>query len=91
VARPEYFVSFLSQMGAEVKETLFFPDHHFYHPRELTKIDRNSIFVTTEKDAVKLKALSLPECDILVLKIELKIENDEKFQDFLKKYLPSLF
>ena len=91
VARPEYFVSLLSQMGAEVKETLFFPDHHFYHPRELTKIDRNSIFVTTEKDAVKLKSLSLPECDILVLKIELKIENDEKFQDFLKKYLPSLF
>jgi tetraacyldisaccharide 4'-kinase len=91
VARPEYFVSLLSQMGAEVKETLFFRDHHFYHPQELTRIDRNSIFVTTEKDAVKLKSLSLPECDILVLKIELKIENDEKFQDFLKKYLPSLF
>jgi tetraacyldisaccharide 4'-kinase len=91
VARPEYFVSFLSQMGAKVKETLFFPDHHFYHPKELTTIDKNSIFVTTEKDAVKLKSLSLPECDILVLKIEFKIENDEKFQDVLKKYLPYKF
>jgi tetraacyldisaccharide 4'-kinase len=88
VARPENFVSILAQMGAEVKETLFFPDHHFYHPKELTSIDKNSIIVTTEKDAVKLKLLSLPACDILVLKIELSIEHDEKFQVFLKKYLP---
>ena len=88
VARSDYFVSFLYQMGAEVKETRFFPDHHFYHPQELTWIDNNSVVVTTEKDAVKLKSILLPEGDILVLKIELKIEDEKKFHQVLKKYLP---
>ena len=90
VAQPEYFVSLLSHLGAEVKETLFFPDHHCYHQQDLAKIDKSSLFVTTEKDAVKLRSLPLRGCDIdiLVLKIDLKIEYEEKFHDFLKKYLP---
>jgi len=88
VARPEYFVSLLFHLGAEVKETLFFPDHYCYHPQDLTQINKSSLIVTTEKDAVKLRSLPLPGCDILVLKIDLKIDQEEKFHDFLKKYLP---
>ena len=91
VAQPAYFVSLLTKMGAKIKETLFFPDHHFYHPRDLLGVNKNLILATTEKDAVKLKRFFLPNLDIFVLKVEFSIKNNEKFYDTLKKYLPSLF
>ena len=88
VARPESFLRLLTQLGAQVVSTLFYPDHHRYQPQDLNKGEKNSVIVTTEKDAVKLRPLSLPEREIVVLGIELKIEKEAGFRIRLKNYLP---
>ncbi|MFA6990130.1 MAG: tetraacyldisaccharide 4'-kinase [Candidatus Gastranaerophilaceae bacterium] len=63
IARPEYFFEYLSQTGHNLVKTRVFNDHHLYTKddiqniiREAKMIGANAI-VTTEKDAVKLKAL----------------------------------
>jgi len=88
VARPESFLRLLTQLGAHVVSTLLYPDHHRYQPQDLNKGEKNSVIVTTEKDAVKLRPLSLPEREIVVLGIELKIEKEAGFRIRLKNYLP---
>ncbi|MCX8011829.1 MAG: tetraacyldisaccharide 4'-kinase [Desulfobacterota bacterium] len=91
LARPARFISLLNEMGIKIKDVFLFPDHHFYYSGDLARIDKNISLVTTEKDGVKLKELNLLDREILVLKIEPRIEPKEKFYYFLKKYLPSLF
>jgi len=88
VARPESFSRLLIQLGAHVVSTLFYPDHHGYQPQDLNKGEKDSVIVTTEKDAVKLRPLFLPEREILVLGIELKIEKETEFRTRVRNYLP---
>jgi tetraacyldisaccharide 4'-kinase len=90
IAKPESFSSLLTQLGAEVVKTMFFPDHHRYQPKDLNKWKGDLPIITTKKDAVKLKNLSLPNQEILVLDVELKIEKEKEFQRILKNYLLSL-
>lgn len=91
VARPESFSALLTRLGAEVADTLFYPDHHRYKPEDLEKGEKGSVIVTTEKDAVKLRPLPLTIREILVLGIDLNIEREAALQKSLRKYLPSLF
>ena len=86
VARPKSFIILLTQLGAEVVSTRFYPDHHRYQPHDLDKNEKNAIIITTGKDAVKLRSLPLSE-EILVLDIDLKIEKEAEFQERLKNYL----
>lgn len=91
LAHPESFARLLTRLGAEVRDTIFFPDHYCYRTEDLDKAKNESIIVTTEKDAVKLSPLSLPKSEILVLGVEIKVEEEMKFQAAIKNYLPSLF
>ena len=88
VARPESFSAILIQLGARLVGTMFFPDHHRYQPHDLDKAERNSVIVTTEKDAIKLRAVALPKREVLVLGIALTVENEARFQESLKNHLP---
>jgi tetraacyldisaccharide 4'-kinase len=88
VARPESFSQVLTQLGAHVAGTVFYPDHHEYRPEDLDRGNKGSVIVTTEKDAVKLRALSLPEREIVVVGIELRIEKEAEFQMEIKNHLP---
>ena len=60
IARPENFADMIKSTGCGLVDTLFFPDHHAYAPRDIDEILRTaeqlkaSGFITTEKDAVKL-------------------------------------
>jgi tetraacyldisaccharide 4'-kinase len=60
VARPESFTKMLTAQGYEAVEAMFFPDHHAYNERDMTRLLERARkcgangFVTTEKDAVKL-------------------------------------
>jgi len=62
IARPDGFVSMLAEAGAMQGEGVFFPDHHAFGVRDVTRLIRTAraagaeAFVTTEKDAVKLTA-----------------------------------
>ena len=62
IARPERFTADLRKSGIELAGERFFPDHHFYTEADLQLLNalrRESGaggFVTTEKDAVRLRA-----------------------------------
>jgi tetraacyldisaccharide 4'-kinase len=88
VARPESFLQLLIQLGAHVVRTLLYPDHHRYQPQDLNKSEKDLVIVTTEKDAVKLRPLSLPDREILALGIELTIDKETEFQRHVRNYLP---
>lgn len=62
IAEPASFIETLARAGAVVADTLTYPDHHGYTPSDIDEIINRArdkgldLVVTTEKDAVKLKA-----------------------------------
>lgn len=60
IARPEAFRKTLVECGAMVKDLLVYPDHYAYRDKEADRIVKRGselgvdLFVTTEKDAVRL-------------------------------------
>jgi len=85
IAEPDYFKELILNMDIAVKEHIVFPDHHFYRKIDLEKIkaegkrNNTSIFITTQKDAVRLKDFDFLDMEIYVLKITLKINEEENF------------
>ncbi len=65
IGNPDAFLRQLADLGAKLESPMLFPDHHPYGPADLERIDRVAEaaglrwIVTTEKDAVKIKALDL--------------------------------
>ncbi len=88
IARPFSFIKVLEENKIDVQHRLLFPDHKYYTEKEVQKIrmefySSNSYSVlTTQKDAVKLSQYSreLDDIDIYFLKIEIEIEEKEKFE-----------
>ena len=89
VANPVYFSSILRKCGAEIIKEVIFPDHHPYTPEDLSSIEEKSkradCIVTTEKDMVKLKRLDIHRLPVRVLRIELKIWEEEEFYQTVMK------
>jgi len=56
IARPDRLVDDLERMGATVKELRVFADHHLYRPSDVEGLRSDLRWVTTAKDAVKLRA-----------------------------------
>ncbi|MEW6652347.1 MAG: tetraacyldisaccharide 4'-kinase [Bacteroidota bacterium] len=87
IAKPHSFLSILEQNKIDITNKLLYPDHANYTTAEVQEIrkmfyDTNSHSVlTTHKDAVKLKNFrkELDDIDIYYLKIEMKIEEQDKF------------
>jgi len=83
IANPNYFSSLLKKYGAEMTKALIFPDHYLYKPEDLALLEKQGkgvdLFVTTEKDMVKLKLLNIRHLPIRALRIEAKIWEEEKF------------
>lgn len=72
VGRPGGFADSLSEVGAEMVGTRWFPDHHEYSQRDLTEVlagarAAGAIPVTTAKDAVKLPR----DAGVWVLEVEM--------------------
>jgi tetraacyldisaccharide 4'-kinase len=91
VANPYSFLNILRQVHVNTDNKLIFKDHKNYSLKEIQLIRKkfystnSHSVVTTEKDAVKLTKFSkeLDDIDIFFLKIELKIDNEESFTDFI--------
>lgn len=87
IARPQQFFDSLRQAGAELVETAVFPDHHRYSQRDIDHLlrlqekTRAEGFATTEKDAVNLSSLRLPDTKVVAL--ELELENSEQALNML--------
>ncbi|MFL2902970.1 MAG: tetraacyldisaccharide 4'-kinase [Candidatus Pelagibacter sp.] len=88
IGNPHEFENTLKKFHFKIDEKLIFPDHHNYRNSEINEIkklakEKNLEIITTEKD---FKRLSNKNKKIIkFLKIELRIENLNKFLKFLKK------
>ncbi|MBU4457973.1 MAG: tetraacyldisaccharide 4'-kinase [Candidatus Omnitrophica bacterium] len=95
IGNPSSFEKTILSLGLNIKKHFIFRDHHWYKEKDLKKIDsycnKNNIdtIVTTEKDAVRLRASSLePRASIrassikhrasmfLVLRIQLELTDN---------------
>jgi tetraacyldisaccharide 4'-kinase len=87
VADPEYFVHLLKELGASVVKAIYFPDHYAYELADLTMLraqgKRADVFITTEKDFVKLQRLPLHDIPLYILGIEQEIVEEKFFQELV--------
>lgn len=97
IGKPELFIDDLSHYQMEVVDQALFRDHHSFSQEELDsllkklqKLDADGL-MTTEKDAVRLRALDFPEGQIFVFQIEFRPEDGSEYKKlFLSEmdYLP---
>jgi tetraacyldisaccharide 4'-kinase len=88
VARPRSFRRTLESLGARVVASRTFRDHHAYGPGDLRGLaDLTPLWVTTEKDAVKLVPSWVGRADVRVLSIDLEMEDPTATLDWLESRL----
>ena len=90
IGNSDSFIETLKKNKFKILKTLDFPDHYNYSNKDLIKIKNmakvlNAKIITTEKDYNRLGKLNVEE--IKYLEIELKIKNESKLVNFLKKNL----
>ena len=84
IARPDSLRRTLEGLGAEVVAERTFRDHHQYRASDLDDLVKQaSLWVTTEKDALKLRAEWSGAAELWVLGIEVELEEGEAFLDWL--------
>ncbi len=91
VANPFSFINILKQTNVDTSNQMIFRDHKNYSNKEVQEIRKkfystnSHSVVTTEKDAVKLTkfAKEFDDIDIFYLKIELRMDNEDEFKDFI--------
>jgi tetraacyldisaccharide 4'-kinase len=85
IARPDGFRRTLEGLGARVVAQRRFRDHHRYRSRDLEGLRRQaSVWVTTEKDAVKILPSWTRGADLRVLGIELAVDDAAGLVDWLE-------
>jgi len=88
IARPGSLRATLTEAGARVVAERSFPDHHRYAPRDLEGLAAATpLWVTTEKDAVKILPAWVGSADVRVLEIELEVEEGGSFLDWVEARL----
>lgn len=88
IARPHRFINTITEMGIIPLRTHIFQDHHPFSLREISKIaSRDVQILTTEKDAIRLASLGIPETiDIWYLQVDL-VMMEKKQQEFLTQLI----
>jgi tetraacyldisaccharide 4'-kinase len=81
IADDRSFLEMVRSAGINITETIRFPDHHNYTKSDINSMkNRNTgemIFITTEKDFVKVKEFSgfVHELPVYYLKLEIELAN----------------
>ncbi|MBI2187412.1 MAG: tetraacyldisaccharide 4'-kinase [Acidobacteria bacterium] len=90
IARPERFFGALRALGWTIGCELVFRDHHWFTPRDISRIEQAAfsagatLIVTTEKDAARLSpALVVAPPAWAVLPIEAVVEPADQFASWL--------
>lgn len=80
LADNDSFFRLVENIGAKLKFAIPFPDHHFYKKKDIERIlsHKADLYITTEKDAVKLTSLDVPE-NFYSLSVEMVIEGERDF------------
>jgi len=80
------FFNLLRDLGADVVSEMCYPDHHGYTEREMKRIASYGgvdLVVTTEKDAVKMAAMDVPE-NFFYLAVTIQIEKEEELFELIQ-------
>lgn len=85
LGRPAALRRSVEALGARVVAERSFGDHHRYRPRDLDGLaDEAPMWVTTEKDALKIPDAWSRGADIRVLAIELEVEDEAALLEWLE-------
>ena len=88
LARPRALRETVEALGARVVAERVFADHHAYTPRDVAGLAAEApLWVTSEKDAIKLAPEWLRGADLRVLALETSVAEPEKFLAWLDKRL----
>jgi tetraacyldisaccharide 4'-kinase len=88
LADPACFRRSLESLGARVVAERTFRDHHRYRERDLRGIAAAApLWVTTEKDAVKILPPWVGRADVRVLQIEPEVAEPDRFLDWIDSRL----
>lgn len=88
VARPASVRRTLEGLGARVLAERRFRDHHEYTPKDCQGLDHSSLmWITTEKDALKILPEWLGDDTLWVLRIEIEIDEEDAVLDRLEERL----
>jgi tetraacyldisaccharide 4'-kinase len=87
IARPDRLAAELESLGAEICARRVFADHHGYVPRDLAGLERELLWVTTAKDAVKIPPVWAGDADLVVLEEEVERASALALVDFVSSRL----
>lgn len=88
LAQPRSFRRSLESLGARPVAERSFRDHHAYRAADVADLARQApMWVTTEKDAVKLVPAWVGPADVWVLVMELKLDRPVAFLDWVESRL----
>jgi tetraacyldisaccharide 4'-kinase len=88
IARPSSFRRSVEALGALIVAERSFPDHHRYRRRDLDGLGEQSpLWVTTEKDAVKLVPSWTGSADVRVLVLAVEVAEPEAMLDWVESRL----
>lgn len=87
IAKPEYLVRYLQQLGLHF-EHLDYPDHHDFTTEELQLLNSKDLIITTEKDFVRLSSVKFNKLYYLPIQVAFLNKDQEKqFQGQLIKFV----
>jgi len=88
IAQPVALRRTVLSLGARVVAERRLPDHHRYRERDLRGLGaRAPIWITTEKDALKILPSWAAGLDLRVLAVDLQVDGGEDFVDWLDRAL----
>ena len=88
IARPTSLRNTVEQLGAKVITERSFRDHHRYGPRDVRYLYRNApLWITTEKDAIRINPDWIGRADVRVLSIKLEVAQEGPLLDWLEARL----
>lgn len=88
IAGPDSFRRTVESLGARVIRERCFGDHHRYRERDLLGLEEDApVWLTTEKDAVKILPSWVGRADVRVLSIELVVEDPGLLCEWLENRL----
>ncbi len=96
IAQPDSFFKKFEDYDCNLADTISFRDHMHYHKDDIYRItlkaSKETLFITTEKDFVKIKEFSdfINYFSVLFMKIELILDDKDKFISLVKKYITQI-
>jgi tetraacyldisaccharide 4'-kinase len=91
IAKPDSFFTEFKKYNCHLVDLISFKDHHSYSLEDISKMTLNTsketFFITTEKDFVKIHNFKdfLKYFNVLFMKIELILEESDKFFTIIKE------